>query len=117
MVSGPGGDQCLLQRGVQRRESEGVASTLRIDLYKRGCFILEAKQGSEADRAAADKGEDDLSASNKQPAKGTADGTSGAGGAGEGGTEGGAVSNGEEATMVATPAVVNSPVIGRLPVV
>ena len=54
-----------------------------------------------------DKGEDDLSASNKQPAKGTADGTSGAGGAGEGGTEGGAVSNGEEATMVATPAVVN----------
>lgn len=32
----------------------------RIDCYKRDCFILEAKQGSEADRAAASKGEDDL---------------------------------------------------------
>lgn len=34
----------VFERGVKRRESEGVASTLRIDLYKRGCFILEAKQ-------------------------------------------------------------------------
>lgn len=34
----------VFERGVARRESEGVASTLRIDLYKRGCFILEAKQ-------------------------------------------------------------------------
>jgi len=32
------------ERGVRRRESEGVTSTTRIDLYKRGCFILEAKQ-------------------------------------------------------------------------
>ena len=34
----------VFERGVPRRESEGTASTLRIDLYKRGCFILEAKQ-------------------------------------------------------------------------
>lgn len=40
----------VFERGVQRRESEGVASTLRIDLYKRGCFILEAKQSKAAQR-------------------------------------------------------------------
>jgi hypothetical protein len=34
----------VFERGVKRRESEGMASTLRIDLYKRGAFILEAKQ-------------------------------------------------------------------------
>jgi hypothetical protein len=34
----------VFERGVSRRESEGLKSTLRIDLYKRGCFILEAKQ-------------------------------------------------------------------------
>ncbi len=34
----------VFERGVKRRESEGTASTLRIDLYKRGSFILEAKQ-------------------------------------------------------------------------
>mmetsp|Transcript_33757 Transcript_33757/g.68692 ORF Transcript_33757/g.68692 Transcript_33757/m.68692 type:complete len:906 (+) Transcript_33757:85-2802(+) len=67
----------------------------------------DAKEGHHDVHEDKSKGEDNLSASNKQPAKGTADGTSGAGGAGEGGTEGGAVSNSEEATMVATPAVVN----------
>lgn len=40
----------VFERGVRRRESEGVASTLRIDLYKRGCFILEAKQSRAAQR-------------------------------------------------------------------
>ncbi len=36
----------VFERAVKRRESESerAASTLRIDLYKRGCFILEAKQ-------------------------------------------------------------------------
>ena len=32
------------ERPVKRRDSEDIASTLRIDLYKSGCFILEAKQ-------------------------------------------------------------------------
>lgn len=40
----------VFERGVKRRESEGAASTLRIDLYKRGCFILEAKQSRAAQR-------------------------------------------------------------------
>ena len=40
----------VFERGVRRRESEGMASTLRIDLYKRGCFILEAKQSRAAHR-------------------------------------------------------------------
>ena len=34
----------VFERGVSRRDSEGLKSTLRIDLYKRDCFILEAKQ-------------------------------------------------------------------------
>ena len=40
----------VFERGVKRRESEGLASTLRIDLYKRGAFILEAKQSRAAQR-------------------------------------------------------------------
>ncbi|WP_029087891.1 class I SAM-dependent DNA methyltransferase [Brevundimonas aveniformis] len=40
----------VFERGVKRRESEGMASTLRIDLYKRGAFILEAKQSRARDR-------------------------------------------------------------------
>lgn len=40
----------VFERGVKRRESEGAASTLRIDLYKRSCFILEAKQSRAAQR-------------------------------------------------------------------
>lgn len=40
----------VFERGVSRRESEGMASTLRIDLYKRGCFILEAKQSRATQR-------------------------------------------------------------------
>lgn len=51
----PASDQTALndyvfERGVKRRESEGSASTLRIDLYKRGCFILEAKQSRASQR-------------------------------------------------------------------
>ncbi len=36
---------------VRSRESEGVRSTKRIDLYKRDAFILEAKQSQARDRA------------------------------------------------------------------
>lgn len=50
----------VFERRVFQDNGDGTASFGRIDCYKRGCFILEAKQGSEADRAAADKGEDDL---------------------------------------------------------
>jgi hypothetical protein len=40
----------VFERGVSRRESEGLASTWRIDLYKRGCFILETKRFRAAQR-------------------------------------------------------------------
>lgn len=50
----------VFERRVFQDNGDGTESFGRIDCYKRGCFILEAKQGSEADRAAADKGEDDL---------------------------------------------------------
>lgn len=39
---------------------DGTQSFGRIDCYKRDCFVLEAKQGSEADRAAAEGGDEDL---------------------------------------------------------
>ncbi|MCP5390313.1 MAG: class I SAM-dependent DNA methyltransferase [Sphingomonadaceae bacterium] len=50
----------VFERRVFQDNGDGTQSFGRIDCYKRGCYILEAKQGSEADRAAADKGEDDL---------------------------------------------------------
>ena len=40
----------VFERGVKRRESEGLNSTLRIDLYKKGAFILEAKQSRASQR-------------------------------------------------------------------
>jgi hypothetical protein len=50
----------VFERRVFQDNGDGSQSFGRIDCYKRDCFILEAKQGSEADRAAADRGEDDL---------------------------------------------------------
>ncbi len=50
----------VYERRVFQDNGDGSQSFGRIDCYKRDCFILEAKQGSEADRAAADRGEDDL---------------------------------------------------------
>lgn len=44
-AAGPLGDY-RYERGVTHREVDGASTTRRIDLYKRGCFILEAKQGS-----------------------------------------------------------------------
>ncbi|MGE3366515.1 MAG: class I SAM-dependent DNA methyltransferase [Rhizobiaceae bacterium] len=38
------GNDYVFERAVRTRESEGAASSKRIDLYKKGCFILEAKQ-------------------------------------------------------------------------
>jgi len=42
----------VFERGVPMDDGDGNVTTGRIDLYKRGCFVLEAKQGSSA--AAAD---------------------------------------------------------------
>ena len=37
----------VFERSVTFQHLDGASSTGRIDLYKRGCFILEAKQGVE----------------------------------------------------------------------
>ena len=50
----------VFERRVFQDNGDGTRDFGRIDAYKRGCFILEAKQGSDADRAAAARGEDDL---------------------------------------------------------
>lgn len=50
----------VFERRVFQSNGDGTQSFGRIDCYKRDCFILEAKQGSEADRAAAARNEDDL---------------------------------------------------------
>jgi len=51
----------VFERRVFQDNGDGTPPSFgRIDCYKRGAFILEAKQGSEADRAAAERGEDDL---------------------------------------------------------
>lgn len=50
----------VFERRVFQDNGDGTTSFGRIDAYKRGAFILEAKQGSDADRAAAERGDDDL---------------------------------------------------------
>ena len=42
---GSGGDY-RFERGVTHHEADGTAYPRRIDLYRRGRFVLEAKQGS-----------------------------------------------------------------------
>lgn len=43
----------VFERAVTFRNPDGTTSAGRIDLYKRGCFVLEAKQGSDPALAAA----------------------------------------------------------------
>ncbi len=50
----------VFERRVFQDNGDGTKSFGRIDAYKRDCFILEAKQGSEGDQAAFKNGEDDL---------------------------------------------------------
>lgn len=50
----------VFERRVFQKEADGTESFGRIDAYKRHCFVLEAKQGSDADRKAAELGEADL---------------------------------------------------------
>lgn len=55
-----GQNDYVFERRVFQDNGDGTASFGRIDCYKRDCFILEAKQGSQADRAAAEREELDL---------------------------------------------------------
>jgi len=41
----------VFERPVTFRHPTGLSSSGFIDLYKRGCFVLEAKQGAEAPQA------------------------------------------------------------------
>ena len=43
----PAQDAYVLERAVEFNDDHGKRSTGRIDLYKRGCFVLETKQGTE----------------------------------------------------------------------
>ena len=49
----------VFERHVVKAEIDGTTSNGWIDLYKRDCFILEAKQGSAADTKAVDEGQGD----------------------------------------------------------
>jgi len=51
-ASGSGG-LYRFERGVTHNEADGSTSTRRIDLYRRGCFVCEAKQGGTPHRQAA----------------------------------------------------------------
>jgi hypothetical protein len=45
--AGSGNEAYVFERAVTFHHPDGSTSTGRIDLYKRGCFVLEAKQGSD----------------------------------------------------------------------
>ena len=47
----------VFERNVIKTEIDGTSSNGWIDCYKRDCFILEAKQGSDRDREAVDAGQ------------------------------------------------------------
>jgi len=51
-ATGSGGSY-RFERGVVHNEADGSTSTRRIDLYRRGCFVCEAKQGGTPHRQAA----------------------------------------------------------------
>lgn len=55
----PARDAYVLERAVTFDEGAGKKSTGRIDLYKRGCFVLETKQGTSSpdEQQAAEKAE------------------------------------------------------------
>jgi methylase of polypeptide subunit release factors len=50
----------VFERRVFQDNGDGTTSFGRLDAYKRGSFVLEAKQGTDADREAAKRGEADF---------------------------------------------------------
>lgn len=50
----------VFERRVFQDNGDGTVSFGRIDCYKRDCFVLEAKQGSQSDHVAAERNELDL---------------------------------------------------------
>ncbi|MHC1789527.1 class I SAM-dependent DNA methyltransferase [Solidesulfovibrio sp.] len=47
-VNDPTSDAYVFERGVVFQNGDGTTSLGRIDLYRRGCFVLETKQGASA---------------------------------------------------------------------
>ncbi len=63
----------VFERAVTFQNPDGTTSPGRIDLYKRGCFVLEAKQGSDRAQAGAPLfGDAPVAASKGRGRKGTA---------------------------------------------
>lgn len=65
-------DAYVLERAVKIPVADGPATDGRIDVYKRGCFVLEAKQGGEALDASAAQA---LAEATRQKLKGRRKGT------------------------------------------
>ncbi|MBK7781683.1 MAG: hypothetical protein IPJ58_13125 [Ardenticatenia bacterium] len=66
-------DAYVLEKAVKIPVAEGLASDGRIDVYKRGCFVLEAKQGGDA--LASGAGAAALADETRQKLKGRRKGT------------------------------------------
>ena len=66
------GNAYVFERDVTFQNLDGSTSIGRIDLYKRGCFVLEAKQGSEQTEIDADDELKLTSAPKKKTKRGTA---------------------------------------------
>lgn len=62
----------VFERDVEFHNLDGSTSVGRIDLYKRGCFVLEAKQGTEKQEADADDALKLTSQPKKKTKRGTA---------------------------------------------
>ncbi len=58
----------VFEKAVTFHHGDGTSSTERIDLYKRGCFVLEAKQGSDQNN----QPQRELIPKTKRPRRGTA---------------------------------------------
>src|SRR5690242_10876903 len=50
----------VFERVVREAQGDGGYSNRRIDLYKRGCFVLEAKQSRQAGGSKAVPGQNDM---------------------------------------------------------
>jgi len=64
----PAQDEYVLERAVTFDDGGGKQTTGRIDLYKRGCFVLETKQGTNTpdEQAAAEKAQLGLPAAKRR---------------------------------------------------
>src|ERR1700731_1910137 len=64
----------VFERAVREAQPDGTASLRRIDLYKRGCFVLEAKQSRQKGGAKEISGQHGLFADEAEPNRVTGNG-------------------------------------------